>query len=81
MNMEIAASKEDTKTSIQLIKNGKPTFWLIGAITFEVAADIALAAGAFKLMKFFKKQLNLLKGILVNQSIADSPPLKKATYL
>lgn len=54
-NMEIAASKEDTKTSIQLIKNGKPTFWLIGAITFEVAADIALAAGAFKLMKLFKK--------------------------
>ena len=55
MNIEIAASKEDTKTSIQLIKNGKPTFWLIGAITFEVAADIALAAGAFKLMKLFKK--------------------------
>ena len=55
MNMDIVASKDDVKTSIQLIKNDKPTLWIIGAVALEVTADIALAMGAFKLLKLLKK--------------------------
>ena len=49
MNMDFVIAKEDVKTNIQLVKNGKPTPWLIAAATLEIVAD------AYKVFKLLKK--------------------------
>lgn len=55
MNMDFVIAQEDVKTNIQLVKNGKPTPWLIAAATLEIAADAALAFSAYKVFKLLKK--------------------------
>ncbi len=55
MDMDIVVSQEDVRTNVQLVKNGKPTPWLIGAAALEIAADISLAYCAYKLFRLLKK--------------------------
>ncbi len=55
MNMDIVASKEDVRTNIRLIKEGKPTPWLIGVVVLELSFDLALAYGAYRALKLLRR--------------------------
>ena len=55
MDMDIVVTKDDSKTNVQLIKNGKPTFWVFCGAALELAADISIAYGAYRLIKLIKK--------------------------
>ena len=55
MNMDIVVAQNDTKTNVQLVKNGKPTLWLVGSVALEVITDVAIAFCAYKAFRLFKK--------------------------
>lgn len=54
MDMDFVVAQEDVKTNVQLVKGGKPTPWLVGAVALELAVDITLGYCAYKLFKLFK---------------------------